>query len=240
LPPRFKALDMDASEVTLCGGVNLVGEEDADWVIDQGTFELVIIDTFSKATPDQEENSSKDMTLALRCAERISAKTGATVLMITHNGKDKTKGIRGSSALFAGADTVLTVCKTNNGLNVDITVDKQKEGEDGAVYSFKMEKANAVAPSTGEIIPTLRAVSSASTLSAASQIQLLLRDGTPRTTTEITSALKSVTPLSQRSCDISVTDAAIRKAISRGVKDEWLEKRGGAYTLGDTDFDDSL
>ncbi|MEX0504549.1 AAA family ATPase, partial [Alphaproteobacteria bacterium LSUCC0719] len=185
LPPRFKALDMDTSEVTLCEGVNLVGEEDADWVIDQGTFELVIIDTFSKATPDQEENSSRDMTLALRCAERISAKTGATVLMITHNGKDKKKGIRGSSALFAGADTVLTVCKTNNGLNVDITVDKQKEGEDGAVYSFKMEKANAVAPSTGEIIPTLRAVSSAvssaSTLSAASQVQLVLRDGTPRT-----------------------------------------------------------
>lgn len=65
-------------------------------------------------------------------------------------------------------------------------------------------------------------------------------DGTPRTTTEITSALKSVTPLSQRSCDTPVTDAAIRKAISRGVQDEWLEKRGGAYTLGGAVFGDSL
>lgn len=36
LPARFKALDMGTSEVTLCEGVNLVGEEDADWVIDQG------------------------------------------------------------------------------------------------------------------------------------------------------------------------------------------------------------
>ena len=41
-------------------------------------------------------------------------------------------------------------------------------------------------------------------------------------------------------CDTPVTDAAIRKAISRGVQDEWLEKRGGAYTLGGADFDDSL
>lgn len=117
---------------------------------------------------------------------------------------------------------------------------KQKDGEDGAIFNFAMEKANVVAPLTGEIIPTLRALSSASTLSAAAQIQLLLSDGTPRTTTEITSALKSVTPLSQRSCDTPVTDEAIRKAISRGAKDEWLEKRGNAYTLSGADFDDGL
>jgi hypothetical protein len=103
-----------------------------------------------------------------------------------------------------------------------------------------MEKANVVAPSTGEIIPTLRAVSAASTLSAAAQIQFLLNDGIPRTTTEITSALKSVTPLSQRSCDTPVTDSAIQKALSRGVHDEWLENQGGAYTLSGADSDDSL
>ena len=240
LPPRFKALDMDASEVTLCEGVNLVGEEDADWVIDQGMFDLVIIDTYAKATPDRDENSSKDTTLALMCAERISSQTGATVLLITHTGKDKNKGIRGSSALFAGVDTVLNVDRQVDSFNLRMKVTKQKDGEDGAIFNFAMEKANVVAPLTGEIIPTLRALSSASTLSAAAQIQLLLSDGTPRTTTEITSALKSVTPLSQRSCDTPVTDAAIRKAISRGVHDEWLEKQGGAYTLSGADSDDGL
>ena len=240
LPARFKALAMDTSEVTLCDGVNLVGEEDADWVIEQGMFDLVIIDTYAKATPDRDENSSKDMTLALMCAERISSKTGATVLLITHTGKDKNKGIRGSSALFAGVDTVLNVDRQIDSLNVRMKVTKQKDGEDGAIFNFTMEKANVIAPSTGEIIPTLRAASSASTLSAAAKIQFLLNDGIPRSTTEITAALKSVTPLSQRSCDTPVTDAAIRKAISRGVHDEWLEKQGGAYTLSGADPDDGL
>ena len=172
-------------------------------------FDLVIIDTYAKATPDRDENSSKDMTLALMCAERISSKTGATVLLITHTGKDKNKGIRGSSAFYAGVDTVLTVDRQVDSLNLRMKVTKQKDGEDGAIFNFAMKKANVVAPLTGEIIPTLRALSSASTLSAATQIQLLLRDGTPRSTSEITSALQSVTPLHR---------TAIRKAISRVVR----------------------
>ena len=119
-------------------------------------------------------------------------------------------------------------------------VTKQKNGEDGAIFNFTMEKANVVAPSTGEIIPTLRAVSSASTLSAAAKIQFLLNHGIPRSSTKITASLKSVTQLSQRSCDTPVTDAAIRKALSRGVHDGWLENQGGAYTLSGTDSDDGL
>ena len=149
------------------------------------------------SSPDRDENSSTDMTLALMCAEPILSQTGATVLLITHTGKDKNKGIRGSSAFYAGVDTVLTVDRQVDSLNLRMKVTKQKDGEDGAIFKFAMEKATVVAPLTGEIIPTLRTLSSASTMGAAAQIQFLWNDGIPRSTTEITAALQPLTPMSQ-------------------------------------------
>ena len=68
---------------------------------------LVILDTLATCM-DGDENSSKDMSLAIAAAKRIIGVTGATVILVHHTGK---KGVeeRGSSALRGAADTMMLV-----------------------------------------------------------------------------------------------------------------------------------
>ena len=41
--------------------------------------------------------------------KRINMETGATVLLVAHPGKDRDRGMRGSSALFAGCGSVVEI-----------------------------------------------------------------------------------------------------------------------------------
>jgi hypothetical protein len=85
---------------------------------------LVVLDTLARSMIGGDENSSKDMGTAVRSMDLIRDRTGATVLGIHHAGKDTDRGMRGSSALLAGVDTVLAV--KADGPRVRLTVERQK------------------------------------------------------------------------------------------------------------------
>jgi hypothetical protein len=70
---------------------------------------LIVIDTLARAMGGGDENTSVDMGLLVRQCDRLRAATGATVNLIHHTGKDKTKGARGSSALRAATDTEIEI-----------------------------------------------------------------------------------------------------------------------------------
>lgn len=66
----------------------------------------VFIDTLAKCMPGMDENSARDMGVAVSSLYRIRAALGdGTVVAVHHTGKDRTT-IRGSSALEAGVDWV--------------------------------------------------------------------------------------------------------------------------------------
>lgn len=69
---------------------------------------LVVVDTLARCLVGADENSARDMGLAVDSLYRVRDATGdGTVVVAHHTGKDRTT-IRGSSALEAGVDTVYT------------------------------------------------------------------------------------------------------------------------------------
>lgn len=101
-----------------------------------GRMSLIIVDTLAQATAGGNENSGEDMGRALTHCKTIHAVTGATVMLIHHSGKDASKGARGWSGLRAAADAELEVLRVDQ--ERVLTVTKQKDGEDGASYGFRL------------------------------------------------------------------------------------------------------
>ena len=62
--------------------------------------------------------------------------TGALVILVHHVGKDLSKGARGWSGLRAAADVEITVERAQD--HRAATVTKQKDGEEGAEFGFKL------------------------------------------------------------------------------------------------------
>ena len=96
---------------------------------------LVFIDTFARCLVGGDENSSKDVGIAVETLDLVRRRSGAHVSAVHHSGKDSKAGARGSSALEAAADTVLEVF-ADDGL-VTLTTTKQKNRPEGAPLRFR-------------------------------------------------------------------------------------------------------
>jgi hypothetical protein len=87
---------------------------------------LVVIDTLARCMVGADENSAKDMGIAVDALYRLrDATSGGTIAVAHHTGKDRAT-IRGSSALEAGVDTVYTT-EGDAGL-VHLKRTKRKDG----------------------------------------------------------------------------------------------------------------
>lgn len=103
-----------------------------------GKADVVIIDTFAQTTPGANENAAEDMGQALAHCKVIHRATGALVLLVHHAGKDPTKGARGWSGIKAAADAELEVVR--DGDFRALRISKQKDGEDGQAWGFKLRQ----------------------------------------------------------------------------------------------------
>lgn len=110
---------------------------------------LIFLDTLA-LSHDGDENSSKDMSLVLRHCKILSDDTGALVILIHHTGKDESKGMRGSSSLYAGSDFVLEILV--KGRDHTMYVDKLKDGERGAQFGFTLPAVEVGATPRGKVI----------------------------------------------------------------------------------------
>ncbi|MGB2473357.1 MAG: AAA family ATPase, partial [Amylibacter sp.] len=68
---------------------------------------VVFIDTLAQAIPGADENSGKDMGLALEASKNIATAVGGLVVLVHHTGKDKSKGLRGHSSVHAALDAAI-------------------------------------------------------------------------------------------------------------------------------------
>jgi len=107
-------------------------------VLHWGGADLVIIDTLAQTTPGGNENSGEDIGKALAHCKGIHRATGALVLLVHHSGKDTTKGARGWSGLRAAADVEMEVSRFEN--DRVLTLTKQKDGEDGIEFGFRLHQ----------------------------------------------------------------------------------------------------
>ncbi|MBT5239687.1 MAG: AAA family ATPase [Rhodospirillaceae bacterium] len=112
---------------------------------------LIILDTFSKATIGGDDNSTKDMAMAMSNAYEIAKQFDALVILIDHMGKDKSRGVRGAYAKHAAADMVGFVSKVGGA--VTIKTAKQKEAEDNQEFDFNIEQVKIDGESVAVLVP---------------------------------------------------------------------------------------
>ncbi|EMW9885877.1 AAA family ATPase [Salmonella enterica] len=101
---------------------------------------IVAVDTLSQSMMQGDENSASDIAKFMAGATRIVNETGAAVIPVHHSGKDSSKGMRGSSAVFANADAVIRVERIGDAVN--LINEKQRTGP--------------VQPTRGYMVPTVQ------------------------------------------------------------------------------------
>jgi AAA domain len=109
---------------------------------------VVVIDTLARCFGGGDESATKDMNaFVMRCGTIVN-ETGATVIVVHHFGKDESRGMRGSIALKAAADTVIEV----TGLDGVRTarVEKQKDGTAGDSFTFTLQPVDLEPDADGE------------------------------------------------------------------------------------------
>ena len=106
-------------------------------VLGAGVNAVVIIDTLNRAAPEVDENASAGMGRVLEGATELQRATGGVVVLVHHTGKDKSKGPRGHSSLFAALDAAVAVRRGVE--RRSWRVDKAKDAGDGKDHSFRLE-----------------------------------------------------------------------------------------------------
>lgn len=102
---------------------------------DEGGF--IVVDTLSKVRGAADENSSKEIGIVIGNLERLARELKCVVCFIHHTGKDKDRGMRGSSALLGNVDTVWRVEKDSQGAGRFVVLEKVKGGmSEGDRYAF--------------------------------------------------------------------------------------------------------
>jgi RecA/RadA recombinase len=101
-----------------------------------GAGAVVIVDTLNQSAPGADENTSKDMGLILTNAKHLAEWVEGLVILVHHAGKDKTRGMRGHSSLFAAMDAVVEVTISPTGRSW--VAAKAKDDEGGISRDFEL------------------------------------------------------------------------------------------------------
>jgi hypothetical protein len=208
-------------------GVSLADTHDIQHLQAVGErYDFVINDTLSRATPGLDENSNSDMAAAIERAYQLSAMWRCFVLIVCHTGKDVARGVRGASALVANVDTVLKVTRPGRGSIVSLTIEKQKSGREDIAVDFRLKEIKVVEPRTGEVAGDLMVVP---TSVSASMLCRRVLAAEPDITAK--AVFQRVTDQQISRCNPSVTEGAVKAALSRMVASGEAANNGGKYSL---------
>lgn len=108
----LKGLAIKASTVNLFdAGADfeaLLGKVDAE------KYDLVVVDTLARSVGAANQDNNSEMSVVTQRLDRLKRKSGGTILVVAHTGKDGDKGIRGASALRANADFSITMKRVDD------------------------------------------------------------------------------------------------------------------------------
>lgn len=103
-----------------------------------GRFDLVVVDTVSRALPGADENLQKDMTLFVAACEVVKRETGGAVMGLHHAGKSG--DMRGSTVLLGAGDFVFRIDRKAGATVGSLVCEKQKEAPDGWEEAYAFER----------------------------------------------------------------------------------------------------
>lgn len=156
--------DIDLADVPMGiihASPNLLSKDDAldiaKAIRATGGAQVVIVDTFAQTMPGANENAGEDVGKALAHCKGIHIATGALVILVHHAGKDTSKGARGWSGLRAAADAEIEVIRNQQSERY-ARISKQKDGEDGLEFGFKLEMIDVGMDEDGDIVQSCVAI----------------------------------------------------------------------------------
>lgn len=121
---------------------------------------LVVIDTLAAVTPGGNENTSEDMGAAIDAAQRIIEATGASVILIHHTNNQG--ALRGWSGLRGAVDNQVRI-ENKDGLRT-AHIEKQKEGQDGTAYGYRLKVVELYTDEDGDAVTSCAVVEDVQTV----------------------------------------------------------------------------
>jgi|GEM_PF-3087265 len=183
---------------------------------------LVVIDTFHRCFPGGDENSSRDVGIAIAHADRIKADLGCCVLLVHHTRKDGDTE-RGSTALRGAVDAMFSV-KLEDESHLVVTYEKMKDSPIlppiELTLSPTLDSCVITTRKLWEITPTTISENHRKALKSLSQD--FLDDGASSSEWLVTAGLKQATYY-----------RTIKDLVTWGYVQMKKEGRGKRYTLTD-------
>ncbi|MCM7731644.1 helicase RepA family protein [Enterobacter cloacae complex sp. IR5378] len=116
---------------------------------------MVVIDTLARCFGGNDENDARDMGAFIEGCDVIKQKTGATVLVVHHSGKDEAKGARGSSSFRAALDAEYNVKREGENPALILSCTKMKDAEEPERKAYDLCTAELYSDEDGEKICSL-------------------------------------------------------------------------------------
>ncbi|ENJ5773991.1 AAA family ATPase [Escherichia coli] len=117
---------------------------------------MIILDTLARCFGGSDENDARDMGAFVHGCDELKRRTGATVLVIHHSGKDETKGARGSSAFRAALDAEFRIRREGAGSEaLVIACTKMKDAEELKEMACDLREVELFKDEGGELITSL-------------------------------------------------------------------------------------
>jgi hypothetical protein len=118
---------------------------------------LVTVDTVSRSLGGADENGQEAMGGFVKACDAIRRHAGGSLLGVHHSGKDKDRGMRGSTVLLGACDAVIRLTKSET--MVTLKVEKQKDAEQLPDMYFDMEEvrwASGLQEEQKTLVPALK------------------------------------------------------------------------------------
>ncbi|HEN5127039.1 TPA: AAA family ATPase [Klebsiella quasipneumoniae] len=145
--PVFPVRESEVSEVILAAR-QITAECDMP-------VRLVVIDTLARCFGGNDENDARDMGAFIEGCDVIKQKTGATVLVVHHSGKDEAKGARGSSSFRAALDAEFNVKREGQGQALILSCTKMKDAEEPERKAYDLRTTELFTDEDGEMVCSL-------------------------------------------------------------------------------------
>lgn len=114
---------------------------------------VVVVDTLARAMPGADENSAKEVGIAIAVCDQVREELSCAVVPIHHQGKDSARGLRGTSAIHGAVDASFRI--TKSGSRVTMKNEDQKDAETAPDLVFDMvEVASGIGRSS--LVPVLQ------------------------------------------------------------------------------------
>lgn len=184
---------------------------------------LIVVDTVSRALAGADENGQEAMGAFVKACDAIRQHAGGAVLGVHHSGKDKDRGMRGSTVLLGACDAVIRLTKGET--VTTFKTEKQKDAEQADDLFFAMEQVTWACGLQEEQKTLVPMIKSASAVAAQDTAQPITNAMIHRAFGRITDAWTAGNPLShkpQTRKDGRYAPLIFRREIG-GKSEEWSD-----------------